>query len=133
MCNTKATFAEIRFSDFQISHKDQYTIMVGSRKLAEVKDKNFNTKLRILADKKYDIYIIRNSDEVLVTNYIIKLKNKEFTNVSYTAFATVKVRGVYNGNKGEKYTIIIDGNKYKPGNILKKNQCKRGTQLHDFV
>ncbi len=111
-------FAVVNLSDFEIVG-DKYELYVNNKLIDIVEDSAYNRSLKILADNKYNFMMIRKSDEVVVFNHNITLKQNSVTTINYKGAATVVMNPLKGAEPGKKYQILVDGEVVREGGELK--------------
>ncbi len=108
-------FAVMNFSGFEILD-EKYSLYVNNKLIDKVKNSGFNKSLKILANNKYNIMMIRDRDNVIVFSQTYTLKEKSVATVSYKGAATVIIKPLKSKQKAMNYKILLDGE------VVRENQ-----------
>ncbi|RMG81415.1 MAG: hypothetical protein D6707_04860 [Bacteroidetes bacterium] len=110
-------FAVVNFNGFKILG-DSYSLYANNKIISKITNSDFELSMKILAGQKYNFMIIRDRDKSIVVNRSFTLKEHEVTNISYTATGTLKINPVAGKEAGEKYNILLDGERVKEGDEI---------------
>ncbi len=113
----KARIATLDFNNFKIGNED-YVLYVNNKEIAQVKGRDFNLSLKVLADTDYTVQLERVKDRKIVLEQKLKLKPGENRWVNYQAQGTVNLGTIgYKENK-RTYKVQINGQDIQEGQSL---------------
>lgn len=111
-------FAVIQFSNFEIIG-ESYSLYVNNKLIAKVNDSSFNLTLKVLAENKYNLMLIRERDQAIVYTHSYTLKQNSIATVSYAGAGSVRIDALRGTDPGQTYQVLLNGEAVTPGQEVK--------------